>query len=885
MTNALASVVTGGFEKRPATAMIAKLSFLDATKTYKVHPIDRSSTEQDFICFQVGSDPQVFAFNASTGAQKTVTIGDTIHSFIIEADTLDSTISSGVVQVDGADFEEQVAFASGETSFAWTWDTSDAVTLRFKVQGSADGAVWNDIQTGIGGAGSGSFSTTIDAVATGDHNYIRVVVTTSAADAVNDTLSVRAAFQDLTYLLGTARDDIKVTSVADFTFITNRNKTTRMEAQAINTESGSIASTVQEFSDLPAATGSGNIRRVRGSDADGFGTFYVKDNGSGDYIEIVDPTGNNVFDESRMPHQLVRSADGTTYTYSAATWEERPSGDAVLNPEPGFIGGVVNDIAFYRNRLVFISDETTYLSQSGDVFNMWAAKATAVLDSDPIERGATATNVNILQYAAVFRKLLFLTSAQAQFELESGDRALTPETAQMNLATTFKAQTKAKPVSMGDVLYFAAQTEGSAVVYEYFFQDSNFSNTATDISRHVKGYIGNDIIEMYADPSTSTLFVLTTDEQNSLFIYRTFFDDDQKLQSAWGKYTFGSTEAKAFIHGFAIFSNWVYIVVERQDGAMYVEWFPIERESLVTDMPFMPLADQREELTGTYDSTHNETFWQTTWEHEDDAKVVIGAGGTNPGQELAVRYPDKILLTLSSVAAGETLIIGGKTFTAHATTTTTTLREFSIAGIDSADAAELETVLNDTTDGIGASHTATDNGDGTVTVVPNDMFDGSLATPTGTAITNLTITSTDVPDLVVARGDHSAAAAYVGRTYTMTVELSKIYPREENSPIVTGRLQLKDITTLYENTGYFKLQVTPDGGRAVKSYVFGGAVLGSSDLQVDEATLSDSGVVAHPKIMARARTTKIEYINDTVEPCVITSVQWRGTFNEVGRQG
>ena len=575
MTNALPSVVTGGFEKRPNTQFVANLSFLNASLDYKVHGIDRSATEHDFLFITGGSSPSITACNADTGAQKTVNIGDTIREFLIDQNGINNT---NIVEVGGVDYVKQVAIATGETAFAWTYELSDANTV-FKVEGSANGSAWNNLATGKTGS-SGSFSTTIGAVASGDHNYIRFTITTAATDG-DDTISVRAAFKDLTYLLSADPEDILVTSVADFTFLTNRNVLTRMGPLA----GGTVTGTVQAFANLPTASGGGAIYKVQGKDTDGFGSYFVKDTASNLWVEHVDPTGANAFDESSMPHQVVRSADGATYTYSAATWDDRKAGNSTLNPDPGFIGSNVTDIIFYRNRLAFLSDETVYLSQAKDVFNLFAEKATDVLDSDPVERGATTEQVNILQFGKVFRKLLFLTSANAQFELESGEgRALSPTTADLNQATTYRASRIAKPASLGDVMYFASDIENSAVVYEYYFQDRSFSNTATDVTRHVRTYLPTDIIEMHGDAAAQALFVLSSGEQNALYVYNTFFDDNEKLQSAWSKYTFGATESAALIHGYYIFSGRVHLIIERADGRIYLEILPIDREQITTGM-------------------------------------------------------------------------------------------------------------------------------------------------------------------------------------------------------------------------------------------------------------------------------------------------------------
>lgn len=770
MTNAFPSVVTGGFEKRPATRFIADLTQLDPTKTYKIHGINRSADEHIFVAFELGSAPDVKVFDADTGAAKTVVIGDTIREFLVETSGINNT---NIVEVGGADYEKQLAFDSGETTFDWTFELTDASSV-FKVEGSADGAVWNDIATGKTGA-SGSFSTTIDAVATGDHNYIRFTMTTGASTA-DDTISIRATFQDLTYLMDATESQLWVTSVADYTFIASRLQTTRMAPAA----TGTLTGTVQQFSGtdgLPTATGGGSIYKVIGKDTDGFGSYFVKDDTGSVWTETVDPTGVNSFDESSLPHQLVRSADGSTFTFSAATWASRDAGDVDLNPEPGFIGGIINDIIFYRNRLGFLSDETCYLSQAGDVFNLWAAKATEVLDSDPIERGATTDQVNILQFAKVFRKVMFLTSANAQFELESGEgRALTPETAEMNQATTYRGSRIARPAALGDVLYFASEVEDQAVVYEYYFQDTSFSNTATDVSRHIKTYLPASIEKMTGDPAAQTMVVKSNAEDNTLYIYTTFFDDAEKLQSAWSKYTYGTNEV---IHGFEVFDGKLYLCIERDDGNIYLEIQSLGREAVATGMPWQPLLDQRTELTGSYSSSTNLTTWTTTWDNEGDAEVILGASFSVPGQQLQVAYPTANTLT--------------------------------------------------------------------------------------------------------AIGDWSAGDAYVGRPYTMTVELSRLYVREDNAPILNGRLQLIDVTLLVEKTGYYKLQVTSDGGRDVKSETFEGKILGGGAI-IDDASVQDADSQIH-KIHSKGEDTRIEIINDTAAPSVITSLQYRGYFNELSRQG
>ena len=890
--NALASVVTGGFEKRPGTQHLAALTALDESATYAVHAIDRDSNEQRFILLDGAGN--IHAYNAITGAALVINIGDTKRYFLVDAIETDATgvmDTSELSDAQGAgwDSEDRYRIYHNDTTFDWGFSSSDT-SLDFDLEGSADGTTWVDLATGNTG-GSGTFSTTVGAVTAGDHNYIRVSIDVASGTAA-DTLTLWATFADKTYLSQgvDGPEDFAFVSVADFTFIANRTIITRMAEQ----ESGTVVDTARSTAvgtppaGIPAPDGEAGIYKII-NDQDSFATFYVNDDPDDDlWVEVANPNEANNFDASSMPHQLVRNADGTL-TFQAASWDARDVGDSLVTPNPSFIGKTISDLVFFRNRLGFLADENVFLSKSGDATRLWPDKSVEVLDTDPIDRAATAADVNILKWATVFRKLLFATSSRSQFELASLDQ-FTPTTASFDLATKYPASPIAKPQAMGDVLYFGSSGQNNSIVYEYYFDEASLSNTASDVTKHVVDYIPNDIMQIVTDTESGTVFILTTGEQNSLYVYRTFFDGTQKIQSAWGRYTFGASEAKAFIHGMAVFSGFLVLIIERFDGTIYMEQMPIEREEADADMGYIPLVDQREIETGTYVSAHDATYWTPTWEHEDDAEVILGPGftGGDIGRRMTVSYPDQVTLTLASVTAGQTFILSdgttSQTYLAHATMTTTSIREFSIAGNNVADANELATCINDATAG-HPTISATANGDGTITLNVDDPVDGEIVTPTGTAVSGGTITVAAFGQRVSARGDHSDAAAYVGRRYTMSVELSKLHMREsEDAPvIIDGRLQVRDITFQHVDSGYYKVSVTPRL-RDANDYEFTGRVVGDDDNIVGAAAIDAEGKF-RARVNSDGTTARIVISNDTPFPSVITSAAWRAFFNEISRQG
>ncbi|MCP4899899.1 MAG: hypothetical protein GY906_23270 [bacterium] len=879
--NALMSVVSGGFEKRPATQTTNNMSdqdisgVLDTSLEYAVHFIDRDPTEQNVVLIGEGT---IHVFDAITGIKQVVTIADQEVYYLIDAGNLDAT---GPLQIAGADMSEKNAIDSTETEFVWSWQLSNAAVV-FDLEGSVDGVVWNAIATGLTGA-TGTTTTTIGAVTSGDHNYIRANVTTSGAAV--DTIVLSANFKSLNYLIGTVVETIAFTTVADFTFISNRELNTRMR----ESQTGTVFGAVQTFNDLPAAANTGDIYKIIGSDTDGFTDFYVVDTtveGSNVWFEAVRPDIPVDFDASTMPHRLIRNADGT-WTFQQGDWGSRTSGDLTINPDPGFIGRPVTDLAWFRKRLTFVADEEVIASRivlpNTTQINFFPEKSSTQLDTDPIERSASTTKVTLLKWATVFRKLLFATAETAQFELGSGDVVgFTPGSASFDLATSYDASPNAKPKALGDTLYFASISPSHGVIFEYFFSDASLSNTAIDVSKHIQGYIPNDIIQLATDPISGTLLVLTTGENQSLYVYRTFFDNDEKIQSAWARYIFAPTDAEAFIHGFGVLSGFIVLVIQRQDGEIYLEQMPIDPEAIDEDLGFIPQIDQREVPVGVYDATFDFTEWTLTYEHQDDMEIILGGAFSEPGRRLKnLVYPDRYDLTLASVAAGETIVIDGTTFTADATTTTPALREFSIAGADGADATELAVVVNDPT--FGATRVTAGASGAVVNLSIDDpITDPVLITPTGTAVDNTTITVNELDNFVVHDDEFDDGQVYAGRGYKLDVELSKIFFRESNGtgrPRLAGDLTVHEVIFSHTDTGYYQIEVTPQA-RDLRITPFTGRELGDQENRVGVASIQKLGEQKASVADFGAKAT-IKITNDSPWPSRIASAEWRGNWTSL----
>lgn len=137
----------------------------------------------------------------------------------------------------------------------------------------------------------------------------------------------------------------------------------------------------------------------------------------------------------------------------------------------------------------------------------------------------------------------------------------------------------------------------------------------------------------------------------------------------------------------------------------------------------------------------------------------------------------------------------------------------------------------------------------------------------------------------VIPGDYSAATFHVGSRYTFTYRFSEQVMRTAGSngaevPVTGGRLQLRHMSLRYDETGYFKVVVTPIY-RGPFTYIFTGRVLGEGSNVIGGFELS-GGSFRFP-VMSRADRVAIEIQSDSHVPCRFLTAEWVASYNPKGR--
>ena len=384
--------------------------------------------------------------------------------------------------------------------------------------------------------------------------------------------------------------------------------------------------------------------------------YWVKFSQTQDaWIEAANPYQNNAFDLTTMPHFLTRTADGS-FTFGHGTYDARDAGDTQTVPNPDFVGKQIKQITTHRNRLVIVSGETVFFSRSRAFFNFWRQYSTQVLDSDPFGLQASSDDVNELVHAFPFRRSLFLSSDRSQFEVSSEQQVFTSQNAVIDTATAYITEPKCDPVALGNRMYFAAKSGRDALVFEYQYNDTSLSTTAEDITIHALGYIPAPIVHIAADSANEMMFCISDADRNSLYIYKTYTEQDQKAQSAWSKWDFGTG---TYIHWVGVLLGDLYMYITRGTET-FIEKIELRYELSDDKHPYQVCLDQTINVQGTYSAATGLTTWTSPYLHNSKAAIVLSSDfpAGQVGERLTMTYPTTTTMTAVGDHSAHVCILG-----------------------------------------------------------------------------------------------------------------------------------------------------------------------------------------------------------------------------------
>ena len=470
-----------------------------------------------------------------------------------------------------------------------------------------------------------------------------------------------------------------------------------------NTHIVGVKDTVQQFTDLPATCldGFGPVTVV-GAGAELANPYYVTFDvfnpsltiGEGAYLE----SDNSRPDRQplvglwarTMPFSLTKS--GAVFTLAQTSWETHDVGDEVSNPGPSFdkdytgafttmfVEGAppIQDLFLYRNRLGIIYGDKVALSEHGEYFNFFRTTVTALLDTDPIDVKIAHAKSSILRSACPYQNNLVLFTDQAQFLLTGGD-TLTPASVGAAQISEFDSSTYARPVASGSYLFFPFSRGDYSGVREFSgYIDTSVANggfaDAADVTGHVPKYIPGQVYTLCASTHDDVLVAHSPTEPDALYVYKYYWSGDQKVQSAWSKFTAGSN---CTINGVGFIRGTLYLIVTRANvvledlsfvpGGTCLEKILLSPGQVDTGGNYLTLMDRRiteASCTVVYNAVTDITTYTLPYRVAygggpvGPLKVVTRPGATSVGQNLAVASQDGYTLTVAGNKAATPVYIG-----------------------------------------------------------------------------------------------------------------------------------------------------------------------------------------------------------------------------------
>lgn len=323
------------------------------------------------------------------------------------------------------------------------------------------------------------------------------------------------------------------------------------------------------LNDLPVVAPNGFILKIIGDDINVADDYYVKfktadnsDIGTGAWIECCQPEIKYQLDPYTMPYALRREADGT-FTLDIIEWADRKAGDEDTAPTPSFVGNTIQEVLTYKGRLGFISGDRSCYSDVMDIFSFFKRSVLTELDSDPIDVGSNSKMV-YLKHSLPFNEGLMLLSTTSQFTLKGGD-LFTNSTVSLDLSTEYQCSENCKPITVGANGFFVFENGAYTRVMSLYVTQS-YTNDAIDITEQVPSYIPSKVFKIAGSRANNVLVALTEKEPDALYIYNSYYNGENRVQSAWHKWKF--KDAKLLNVEFD--KHILYVTIQYEDG-IYLE--------------------------------------------------------------------------------------------------------------------------------------------------------------------------------------------------------------------------------------------------------------------------------------------------------------------------
>ena len=655
-----------------------------------------------------------------------------------------------------------------------------------------------------------------------------------------------------------------------------------------------IKDSVQRFTDLPVVSPNGYIVEVKGDDTTDFDNYYVKfiaTNdavlGEGQWEECIKPGIEFKFDYDTMPHVLIRQPDGDfrfgrvdgdtytsfhdigTYSQSGTTVTITKNAHKLVNGQQitfDFTSGSAVDGTFFITLIdsnTFSFTAASSLSTSGNVkygatnfysLPQWGERTVGDLDSAPTPSFVGSTINNVLFFR---NRLGFLANDNVILSRAAEFFNFFPETV-LSVIDSEPIDVAASHTKVA-ILRSAVTVEQELILFSD--QTQFVLTTSTDI----------------LTPKTANVVVVTEFES----------DDDAQPVGAGSSIYYLSKRGS-----FANVREYVYqrdlVIKESSNITVHVP-------KLIPSNIFKFAVSTSADVLVCLGTDEPNKLYINRWLYGQQYQKILNSWSTfTINENRSIKNVDFIGSDLFLVIEEANGITLEKIPFENQFTETNATFEY-----------RLDHKVTETTAGVSVSYnSSTDTSTFTVpyrlranmNVVGrflNSSETSTFVNEQGTT-TNLkpgqliaTSNSTDgSTSAITATGDYTNSKFIIGEPYEMHYRFSQQRMTDGSGgqtggEFLSGRLQLRHFYIKFEDTGFFKVEVTPDD-RDTSTHKFTGRFLGAASSTIGSVNL-ESGSFKVP-VMSRADRVNIDVKNDTFLPTTLASAEYEAMFHMRSRR-
>lgn len=411
---------------------------------------------------------------------------------------------------------------------------------------------------------------------------------------------------------------------------TNDGVYTTTDGQGNTIERTNIISGVNNVSNLPYQCKNGYIARIRNS-FEVEDDYYVKfignfgQDGDGVWEECAKPGIEHLINSDSMPHAILQlnetreDNDGNAiakFLVAPLTWNPRVAGDEVTNPRPNFLprpggafGRPIQNMLFFRDRLVFLSDEYITMSRTGDYFSLFGKSALTLASDDPINVAVSSTVPALLHSGIVVGAGLLVVSPNQQFLVRTDNDLLSPLTVKVSNIGGYTINANTTPISLGTNVGFFSDSGLYSRFYEMVDITIDRDPEVVEQSK-AAGTLLPQNLELIADSKENDLILAAERGSHEIWCYKYFNTGEKRVLSSW----FYWTMLGSVVHH-ALIKDSYYAALEDDDGTVRLvrgDIRPLRNTTTFTDNDFRIHFDYYGSVE-TADMTYNESTNYTTF--------------------------------------------------------------------------------------------------------------------------------------------------------------------------------------------------------------------------------------------------------------------------------